>query len=183
MTSKYASLDLSPTDTNANGDGDTWARITLKPVLSASEAAALAFVNERALDADVGFKEWMAQFAGRSDWSATVQGVTEALDDPDQHVVKAVVSEVDPEHAGAVVERTVGFIHWFYGYIRVDKVDPFRAHRPGSGSAGERELAGEGKVVDPKDVASGVAEELAREAAKVEGSVAPLSQEEMDRAR
>lgn len=163
MASKYSTLSFPLPQT----DG-TPLNLTLKPVISESDVFDLATINDRALDADTNFKQWMALFTERTDWSTTVQAVKEALSDPDYRLVKAVVPGSDSDND----EKIVGFIHWFCGWIQLEQVDPF---------ASQASLATE-TATDIKDVASNMAETLAKEAADLK-AVPESSQEDLVRAR
>lgn len=163
MASKYSTLDFSLPRTSKNR-----LDMTLKPVLSEADVPALATINDRALDSDFSFKQWMALFTERTDWSTTIQAVTEAITDPEYRLVKAVVPDPDSENG----EKIVGFVHWFCGWIQLEKVDPFAVQSKPLSKP----------ILDAKDVASNIAEELAKEAADIEAGSEP-SQEEMIRAR
>lgn len=132
------------------------------------DVPALANINERALDGDREFLQWVALFTERNEYETTVQAVNDAITDPEYCVVKAVI----PDSEGANGEKIVGFIQWFCGWIKLEQVDPFAAlpEKP-------RE-----PVIDVKDVTSNVAEELAQEASDLKSGPEP-SQEDMIRAR
>lgn len=155
LLSKHSTLKL-----NTPLHGKNPPNLVLKPVTSEADVSSIATVNERALDADSAFKQWMALFTERNEWDTTVQAVTEALTDPEYRLVKAVVDE-DGE------EKIVGFIHWFCGYIQLEKYDPF-AKKTEPTTAEPRDTA-----TDPKDVASNIAEELSSTATNLEEKSKP----------
>lgn len=161
--SKYSSLNLSQPRTSK-----TPPNLTFKPVTSEDDVLALANINDRALDGDASFKQWMALFTERTEYSSAVDAVTSAITDPEYCVVKAVIPDPDSVNG----EKIVGFIHWFCGLIKLEQVDPF---------AVQPEPLRE-PVVDTKDVASNMAEELAQEAESLEAKSKP-SEEEMIKAR
>lgn len=167
--SKYSTLNLHPDQPAKLPPNLT---LTLKPVTSDLDVPALATINDRALDADLAFKRWMAMFTERTDWDTTVSAVTEAIGDPEYRLVKAVVSSDDGE-------KIVGFIHWFCGWIVLEKVDPFAVEKSDQVQSQQTQNR---PVADIKDVASNVAETLADEAAALEEKPRP-TEEEIVRAR
>lgn len=142
--------------------------LTIKPVTSSSDIPALANINERALESDP-LKQWMALFTERTEYDTTVKAVTEALTDPEYRIVKAVIPDPDPQSAQG--ELIVGFVHWFTGYIKLEKVDPFAKNQLRTN-----------EVKDVKDVTSNLAEELAKKARLLEG-MSTGDREAVDRAR
>lgn len=163
MEPKYSTLNLSQPPTRK-----TPPNLTLKPLTSENDVLALAEINDRALDGDPLFKQWMAMFTERTEYSSAVQAVTEAITDPEYRVIKAVI----PDSKSADGEQIVGFIHWFCGLIKLQQVDPF---------AVQPEPPKE-PTVDVRDVGSTMAEDLAQKAADLKTPPGP-TQEEIVRAR
>lgn len=171
LPEKYSTLNLNvhPSSTSTLPPN-----LTLKPVTSPHDIPSLATINDRALDADPAFKQWMAMFTERTDRDTTVEAVTAAIEDPEYRVVKAVV----PDGEG---EKIVGFVHWFCGWIVLEKVDPFAKGK--SQDQDERQGKSQDQSVkDIKDVASNVSEQLAGEAATLEHQPSP-TKDQLIRAR
>lgn len=129
--------------------------VVLKTVTSESDVPALAHINNRALEGDP-LKEWMRLFTERNEYDTTVKAVTESLTDPTYQIVKAVIPDPDAKIGSG--EKVVGFVHWFCGWIQLEKVDPFA----------EKVLAPNQEVNDVKDVASNMAERLEGKAEELE---------------
>lgn len=142
--------------------------VTLKPVTSEIDVPALAEINGRALEGDP-LKEWMRLFTSRTEHETTVKAVTEALTDPTYSLIKAVIPDSDAEDGSG--EKIVGFVHWMCGWIELEKVDPFAEKKP----------VVHAEVIDAKDVASNMAEELDAQAEKLE-KVPTAKKEDLDRA-
>ncbi|KAK5945932.1 hypothetical protein PMZ80_000071 [Knufia obscura] len=130
-------------------------KVILKPVTSERDVPDLANINEQALEGDP-MKQWMILYLGRTEWDSTVEAITGALTDPNYHLVKAVIPDMDD----AGNEKIVGFIQWMCGYIHLE------GGYNSAQSNCKKDLEPKEVVKDVMDPASELPDELAEESSQ-----------------
>ena len=92
--------------------------IELRLVTREDEVERLVEINHDAMMTDPLF-HWKALYTDQTEDESTKAALFSAIDDPTNHIVKAVARS--PDTPGD--EVVVGFVHWFHGYIELPKED------------------------------------------------------------
>lgn len=75
--------------------------------------------------ADDKFAHWMDRYSSPSFYDETTTRITDAIN-PDNTTDFAFKAVVDvPDDNGSTHEEIVGVSHWYYGFVKIAKVDPF----------------------------------------------------------